>query len=166
MKKLALCSSSAADTRAVASKIAALLKGGEILFFRGPIGAGKTVMVGAIAEFFGFKRLPVSASFSLMKKYKNKNITLYHIDLFRLRGAEMFNFGFEEMLADENALILAEWPEASEEFFPRERLEVNVKLLRGDLREIEFSACGARYEALLEKLKMSFVNIFSCHCEE
>jgi tRNA threonylcarbamoyladenosine biosynthesis protein TsaE len=152
MKKLILRSCSPSDTRALARDMAALLKGGEILFFRGPIGAGKTVMVGAIAKFFGFKRPPVSASFSLIKKYKNKNISLYHIDLFRLRREEMFNLGFEEMLADEDALILAEWPDAAEEFFPRERLEIKINLKRGDLREIEFIARGVKFETLLAKL--------------
>ncbi|MDR0645909.1 MAG: tRNA (adenosine(37)-N6)-threonylcarbamoyltransferase complex ATPase subunit type 1 TsaE [Elusimicrobiota bacterium] len=152
MKKLIFRSGSAEDTRALAHNTAAFLKGGEILFFRGPIGAGKTVMVGAIAEFFGFKRPPVSASFSLIKKYKNKNISIYHIDLFRLRREEMFNLGFEEMLSDENAVILAEWPDAAEEFFPRERLEIKISLQRGDLREIEFSARGAEFETLLANL--------------
>ena len=99
------------QTSSLAEVLASLLKGGEILFFKGPIGAGKTVMVKAVAKYFGFKKQPASASFSLMKKYKNKNITLYHADLFRLDSGEMFNPGFEEMLEDERAIILAEWPD-------------------------------------------------------
>lgn len=145
-------SASAQETEALASSLAACLKGGEILFFRGPIGAGKTVMVSSIAAAFGFKKRPVSASFSIMKKYKNKNITIYHIDLFRLSGGEMFNLGFEEMLEDENALILAEWPAPAEEFFPSDRLEIDVTLKEGTQRVISFSAHGKKSMEILNNL--------------
>jgi len=130
------------DTKALATALASTLKGGEIIFFRGPIGAGKTVMVSAIAAAFGSKKRPVSASFSLMKKYKNPKITIYHIDLFRLCGGEMFNLGFEEMLQDEKAVILAEWPDPAQDFFPQDRLEIDVILKQGNRRQINFTAQG------------------------
>ena len=106
----------AEETASLGQKLASLLSGGEILFFKGPIGAGKTVMVKAVARYFGFKKEPASASFSLMKRYKNKRVTLYHADLFRLESGEMYNLGFEEMLEDEDGILLIEWP-AAEEFF-------------------------------------------------
>jgi tRNA threonylcarbamoyladenosine biosynthesis protein TsaE len=152
MNTLIIPSASEQETRATAARLAAFLKGGDILFFRGPIGAGKTVMVSAIAAAFGFKKAPVSASFSLMKKYKNKKAVIYHIDLFRVRGGEMFNLGFEEMLEDENSIILAEWPDAAEDFFPQNRLETEVKLKEGNSRDIIFSARGKRYADILDNL--------------
>ncbi|MBQ2313225.1 MAG: tRNA (adenosine(37)-N6)-threonylcarbamoyltransferase complex ATPase subunit type 1 TsaE, partial [Elusimicrobiaceae bacterium] len=123
MQNLKLTSSNPAETKALAREIATLLKGGEILFFEGPIGAGKTVMVKEIVKTFGVKKTPVSASFSLLKKYKGKKFDLYHADLFRLEEGEMFNLGFEEMLEDENAVLLVEWPEPAKNFFPKSRLE-------------------------------------------
>ncbi|MDR1684348.1 MAG: tRNA (adenosine(37)-N6)-threonylcarbamoyltransferase complex ATPase subunit type 1 TsaE [Elusimicrobiota bacterium] len=152
MKKLVCSTSSPRGTEALAKNLAALLAGGEIIFFNGPIGAGKTVMVSALARFFGFKKRPVSASFSLMKKYQNKNATIYHIDLFRLESAEMFNLGYEEMLEDESAIILAEWPQAAAGFFGKERLEIDIKLKTGDKRRITFKARGKKYEDILENL--------------
>jgi len=140
------------DTKRLSFALASCLKGGEILFFRGPIGAGKTVMVSAIAEAFGFKQKPVSASFSIMKKYENKNITIYHIDLFRLSEGEMFNLGFEEMLRDEHALILAEWPDPAENFFPSDRLEIEVTLKEGNSRSISANATGKISENILKEL--------------
>lgn len=144
--------SCAEETQKLAASLASCLKGGEIIFFRGPIGAGKTVMVSAIANYFGFKKRPVSASFSLMKKYQNKQITIHHIDLFRLNEGEMFNLGFEELLQDDKALILAEWPDPSKDFFPSDRLEIDVNLKQDNRRSIAFKANGRASAALLKEL--------------
>ena len=152
MQNLKLTSFSVNETKAIARQIAALLKGGEILFFEGPIGAGKTVMVKEIVKNFGVKKTPVSASFSLLKKYKGKKFNLYHADLFRLEEGEMFNLGFEEMLEDQNAVLLVEWPGPAKNFFPSARLEISVTLLEGDRREITLKALGKKAENLLEVL--------------
>lgn len=144
--------SSAEETTLLGAELASLLKGGEIIFFKGPIGAGKTVMVKAIAKYFGFKKEPASATFSIMRKYKNKNITLYHADLFRLESGEMYNLGFEEMLEDEYSVLLVEWPAAAEDFFPKDRLEIEFVLQSGNDRKLIFTAGGRRSAALLEDL--------------
>ena len=152
MQKLKLTSSNIAETKTLARKIAGILQGGEILFFEGPIGAGKTVMVKEIVKSFGVKKLPVSASFSLLKKYKGKKFNLYHADLFRLEEGEMFNLGFEEMLEDQTSVLLVEWPEPAKNFFPKARLEISVALLEGDRREITLKALGKTAENLIEGL--------------
>ena len=156
MNTLIVKTSSVTETQALARQIACLLKGGEILFFEGPIGAGKTVMVKEIVKNFGFKKLPVSASFSLLKKYQNENVTLYHADLFRLKEGEMFNLGFEEMLEDENAILLIEWAEAARNFFPQTRLEITVTLLKGDRREISLKALGKTAQKIVEVLSKKY----------
>ena len=152
MKKLIFNSSNLKETQAFAKKIASCLNKGDIIFFSGPIGAGKTVMVKEIARFFGVKDKITSASFSLMKKYFGTKQNLYHIDLFRLEEGEMFNLGFEEMLEDENAILLVEWPEPAKNFFPKSRIEINVALLEGDRRKISLKALGKKAENLLEVL--------------
>lgn len=152
MQNLKLTSLNPDETKTIARKIATLLKGGEILFFEGPIGAGKTVMVKEIVKTFGVKKMPVSASFSLLKKYKGKNFNLYHADLFRLEEREMFNLGFEEMLEDENSVLLIEWAAPAKNFFPNSRLEITVALLEGDRRKITLKALGKKAENLLEVL--------------
>ena len=152
MESLTLESLDTSQTQAFARALASLLKGGEILFFEGPIGAGKTVMVKEIVKYFGIKKRPVSASFSLMKKYQNKDVTLYHADLFRLEEGEMFNLGFEEMLEDENAILLIEWPEAAKKFFPSSRIEIKINLLKGNGRKISFKALGKTSQKILEGL--------------
>ena len=150
MKTLSLTTCSREETLALAARVAALLTGGEIIFLRGPIGAGKTVFVKGIAAALGLTSSPTSASFSLMKKYQSKQKRLFHIDLFRLEEGEVFNLGFEEMLEDEAAIILAEWPDPVAHFFPQDRLEIDFILQHGDRRTVQFTSHGRVSDRLLE----------------
>jgi tRNA threonylcarbamoyladenosine biosynthesis protein TsaE len=155
MNSFSITTESREQTESLAKKLALGIKGGEIIFLSGPIGAGKTVMVSALAAAFGFKRRLVSASFGIMKTYRNKKIVICHADFFRMSETEMFNLGFEEMLGEENALILAEWPQAAKRFFPPERLEIDFELLGGAKRKINFTARGKRPQELLSRLMKS-----------
>lgn len=152
MKTARLQTHSRQETLLLAAHFAQLLSGGEIVFLRGPIGAGKTVFVKGIAAALGLKSSPTSASFSLMKKYYNKQFRLFHIDLFRLEEGEVFNLGFEEMLEDEQAIILAEWPDPIARMLPADRLELNFVLQEGDERTLELASFGRVSDRLLEGL--------------
>ena len=152
MKTASIQTNSPVDTLSLAQVFARQLRGGEIVFLRGPIGAGKTVFVKGVAAALGLKSSPTSASFSLLKEYKHKQTRLFHIDLFRLEEGEVFNLGFEEMLEDEKAIILAEWPDPIARMFPQDRLEMNFKLRAGDERTIELASFGQVSHGLLEAL--------------
>lgn len=152
MKTARLITHSRQETLDLAAQFASLLRGGEIVFLRGPIGAGKTVFVKGIASALGLKSSPTSASFSLMKEYSHKQTRLFHIDLFRLEEGEVFNLGIEEMLEDEHAIILAEWPDPVQRFFPQDRLELNFVLQEGDTRKLELASFGRVSDRLLEEL--------------
>lgn len=152
MNSCKLTTSSKEQTLSLARILARSLKGGEIIFLRGPIGAGKTVFVKGIAAALGLKSSPTSASFSLIKEYQNKKYRLFHIDLFRLEEGEVFNLGFEEILEDEQAILLAEWPDPIRRMLPSDRLEMNFVLLQGDQRVIECEANGPESGRLLEVL--------------
>lgn len=152
MNTAEISTSSREETLALAADFARALKGGEIIFLRGPIGAGKTVFVKGVAAAMGLKSSPTSASFSLMKEYKNKTRRLFHIDLFRLEEGEVFNLGFEEMLEDERAVILAEWPDPIRHMLPADRLEMDFILKEGDKRLIRLASFGRVSRALSEAL--------------
>ena len=152
MKETSIYTSSREETLALAEQFARALRGGEIIFLRGPIGAGKTVFVKGVAAALGLKSSPTSASFSLMKEYKNKKRRLFHIDLFRLEEGEVFNLGFEEMLEDEEAIILAEWPDPIRHLLPQDRLEMDFILQEGDDRVIKLVSHGRVSNRLLEAL--------------
>ena len=78
MKTATLHTHSRQQTLALATQFARAFRGGEIVFLRGPIGAGKTVFVKGVAAALGLTSSPTSASFSLLKEYKNKDIQTFY----------------------------------------------------------------------------------------
>ncbi|MFH0856337.1 MAG: tRNA (adenosine(37)-N6)-threonylcarbamoyltransferase complex ATPase subunit type 1 TsaE [bacterium] len=60
------------QTKKIGKKIAAKLKGGEVLALKGDLGAGKTILAKGIAEGLGYKKIVNSPTFVLMKIYKVK----------------------------------------------------------------------------------------------
>lgn len=104
-------------TAEIGRKIAGLLRPrlseGVLVTLSGPLGAGKTALVRAIAVALGVPAGCVSSpSFVLVNEYRGEGVTIYHADAYRLTGPEeLENVGWEEMLAERNRLILLEWPE-------------------------------------------------------
>ena len=140
-------SGSPADTARLAGLFAAALQGGDALFLEGPIGAGKTFFVRELAAALGAKKLPVSASFNLMRAYKGR-LKLYHFDLFRAGEADMENIGLDEYLGRPDGITAVEWPEAAGEQRGEGILRVVFGLGGGDRRVIKVSAAAARAGAL------------------
>ncbi len=90
------------------------LAGGEVLLLDGALGAGKTVFVKGIAAALGIDVNEVtSPSFTLVNRYDDGRLRLYHIDLYRLaEGAQAAHaVDLDELLTDERAVIVIEWAE-------------------------------------------------------
>jgi tRNA threonylcarbamoyladenosine biosynthesis protein TsaE len=149
-------SSCPGDTARLAGLLAPRLEGGDALFLEGPIGAGKTFFVRELAAALGAKKLPVSASFNLMRSYKGR-LKIYHFDLFRAGEADMENIGLDEYLGRADGITAVEWPgEGGEMFAGAEPLRLEFKLAGGDRREISAKAGEgflARLRAIEDKWK-------------
>ena len=90
------------------------LSGGEILLLGGPLGAGKTVFVKGLAAGLGFDPEEVSSpSFTLVNRYDEGRLVLYHLDLYRLAegAAAAHAVDLDELLSEERAVIVIEWAE-------------------------------------------------------
>lgn len=107
-------SRNARETFELGAQVGAQLKGGEIILLAGPLGAGKTVFVKGIAGALGIDTDEVtSPSFTLVNRYDEGRLTLYHLDLYRLNeGASAAHaVDLDELLTDERAVIVIEWGE-------------------------------------------------------
>ncbi|HAN04224.1 MAG TPA: tRNA (adenosine(37)-N6)-threonylcarbamoyltransferase complex ATPase subunit type 1 TsaE [Elusimicrobia bacterium] len=144
-------SSCPADTARLAGLFARVLRGGDALFLEGPIGSGKTFFVRELALALGARRLPVSASFNLMRAYGGR-LKLYHFDLFRAGEADMENIGLDEYLGRTDGITAVEWPEAAGELGARGAIKIGFSLTGGDSRLISVSA-GADNSVQLEKIE-------------
>jgi len=103
----------AAGTRALGSRIARLLRGGETILLHGPLGAGKTCLVQGIATELGVTDEVVSPTFTLVNRYEGE-LSLCHLDFYRVEAdASLADIGVEEILDEIDAgeaVLLVEWP--------------------------------------------------------
>ena len=103
------------ETKKIATDFAYTLKGGELIFLQGDLGAGKTTFVQGLVEAFGYTEPVRSPTFALMHTYSIEHETIkriVHLDLYRLKDqSELRAFGLEEFLDDPSTVVLVEWPE-------------------------------------------------------
>lgn len=101
-----------AATEAFGRRLAAALPAGAFaIALRGPLGAGKSVLVRAVLRGLGVAGAVPSPTYTLVEPYATARGPVYHVDIYRLHtGADMVALGVEEW-RDEGALVLVEWPE-------------------------------------------------------
>ncbi len=102
------------ETAAVAAHLAASLAPGSVVLLFGDLGAGKTAFVRGMAAGLGVDPADVSSpTFTLIQEYRRagRGVTaLYHVDLYRLEGAEIDDLGLDE-LTSSGAVAAIEWAE-------------------------------------------------------
>lgn len=99
------------DMARLASWLAAQVRPGDVVALDGPLGAGKTTFVQALARALGVQETVSSPTFVLMNEYGSGTMPVAHVDLYRL-GPERAG-GFAQELMDcvdaGQALVLVEW---------------------------------------------------------
>ncbi len=112
MKKTEYISSSLEETRKIASDLAMTLHGGEVIKAIGEMGCGKTAFCQGIGKAIGVKGIINSPTFNLIKVYKGKELTLYHVDCYRLENAdeERKDLSLDEVMGEEDIITYIEWP--------------------------------------------------------
>ena len=122
--------SSEKKTEELANKILKKLKVGDVVFFYGEIGVGKTTFIKYLINGFQkenkLKLTEVtSPTFNLLNEYQINQIKIYHYDLFRLKSVEEIkNLGlFED---NRNLITLIEWPQIIKKK-PKNLIELNFK---------------------------------------
>lgn len=117
---------SAEETVELGKKIGSFLKKGDIIAMQGTLGAGKTTITKGIAQALGINETITSPTFCLISEYEGK-MPLYHMDVYRLDGAEDFeNLGTEDMLYGEGVSII-EWSEKIMEELPNKTIILKLE---------------------------------------
>lgn len=94
-----------------------LKKNWVVVFLSGPFGVGKTTFTQFVAKASGIKNNLRSPSFIIWQSYSTKNLTLHHLDLYRVKFKEYFFDYLKNFLTKKN-LILIEWGEKFFDFIP------------------------------------------------
>ncbi len=140
-------SSSPAETRTAAARLAQEVKPGDVIALDGELGAGKTVFAKGFAEGLGFAYPDevTSPTFTLMQVYEGGRMPLYHFDAYRLEDAsEAIEIGIEDYLFGQGVCLI-EWASVIEELLPAERTTVTLRRVpeRGsDYRQIRVERFG------------------------
>ena len=107
-----------AATEALAARLAARLRRGDVVLLAGPLGAGKTAFARALLrQLTGDLALDVpSPTFTLVQQYETPRGLVHHFDLWRLAGPEaLAELGWDDALRD---IVLVEWPERLGTWWP------------------------------------------------
>ena len=147
-------SSSTEDTLALGAKIAPLLKKGDVIVLSGDLGAGKTLFVSGLLNFFDMKDEVSSPTFTIVNEYDVKSdLKLFHFDVYRLDSPnEFLAIGGDEFFY--NGICLIEWGEKIEELIPVDCLRIEFKKDAEDnnMRIISFYSNSSKFDDLIKEV--------------
>lgn len=125
------------ETIALAQKIGEKLKAGDVIAYRGDLGAGKTTFTRGLALGMGLPDLVTSPTFALVHEYSREGITpLIHFDMYRIVDEnELETTGFYDYPQSESVFAV-EWSENIEAALPAETMFLTLKRLGDEEREI------------------------------
>lgn len=143
-----------AATTAFGRKLGRLLFPGAIVALIGPLGAGKTHLVRAIAEGLEIddSRAVSSPTFVLIQEY-DARLPIYHFDAYRLKNpAEFADLGVHEYF-EGDGVCLIEWADRVAACLPPEQLRITISPTGETARNFSVEGRGAKYDALTEQLR-------------
>jgi tRNA threonylcarbamoyladenosine biosynthesis protein TsaE len=110
-------------TAALAARIAALARPGDVIALNGELGTGKTTFARAFIHARGGGEAVPSPTFTLVQVYEIGDVPIWHFDAYRLRDPdEAWELGIEDAFRDGISLI--EWPERLGKLLPDRRLQI------------------------------------------
>lgn len=99
------------QTELLGAKLAQCLRPGQVIAFRGDLGAGKTAFTRGIARGLGIEEPVTSPTYTIVNEYLQGKMPLFHFDMYRLHSADdLFDIGWEDYL-ERGGVCVVEWSE-------------------------------------------------------
>jgi tRNA threonylcarbamoyladenosine biosynthesis protein TsaE len=128
-----------AATAALASRLAAALEPGMVVWLSGGLGVGKTTFVRELLRSLGHTGRVRSPTFTLLEPYNLPRFPVYHFDFYRFSSADEWrDAGFDEYFRGDGA-CLVEWPEMAGPALPAPDLHLRLDFaddVAGSVRRI------------------------------
>jgi tRNA threonylcarbamoyladenosine biosynthesis protein TsaE len=122
-----------------------------VVYLHGELGAGKTTLAQGFLRACGVAGPVRSPTYTLVQVYALPALTVVHLDLYRLRGAEeLEHLGLTEWALPGTVWVI-EWPERGAGALPPADLRVSLRLLT-DVHEAQLRAETAAGGAWLDRL--------------
>lgn len=128
--------SSAAESRAIATELAAALPETCTLALHGDLGAGKTTFVQGLARGFGITQPVTSPTFNLYTVHRGPARSLVHLDAYRLETAAQVDALLIEEFLDPPWCLAVEWPERVADWLPPGTLHLDLGITAGEQHTI------------------------------
>lgn len=140
------------DTAALAGLIARSLKSGDVVLLDGELATGKTTFVSLVCRALDTFDQPSSPTYVISNVYRCPKFEVFHIDAYRLNGADEFNqLGLEEFFPDSVTFI--EWGNrVSSVFETFLKIEIEFSGFQDEGRTYRFTSSGAGWHSLIAKL--------------
>src|SRR5262249_54274034 len=127
----------AADTRELGRRLAAVLRPGDLIILDGPLGAGKTVLAQGIGAGLRVRGEVTSPTFVIARVHQpaasGSGVPLVHVDAYRLGGiAEVDDLDLDTGLAE--AVTVVEWGDGKVEHLADAHLLIQLERHEDDSR--------------------------------
>jgi len=139
--------SSPEETIEAGKKLGSRLTGGEVIAYKGGLGAGKTTFTRGLALGMGLEDNVSSPTFAIVNEYHGNGLSLYHFDMYRISGGEALETtGFFDYMSD-SAVIAAEWSENIEDELDGNTLTLTIESVGEEQRKITLTdpSGGTKY---------------------
>jgi tRNA threonylcarbamoyladenosine biosynthesis protein TsaE len=125
------------ETIELGERLAGMLPASGVVLLIGDLGAGKTTLAKGIVKGRGAAEPDEvsSPTYTLIHEYGGGRV--YHVDLYRLDDPrEVARLGMDELF-DRDALTLIEWGERFPQLMPAGRVEIRIRAIENEGREIQ-----------------------------
>ena len=150
---LTVHAATADQTRALATRLAGLLRAGDLLVLSGDLGAGKTTFTQGLGAAMRVRGDVTSPTFVISRVHPSLvgGPALVHVDAYRLHGAlELDDLDLDASL--DEAVTVVEWGTGVAEDLADDRLEVQIRRSHGDTedetRTLRLTAVGERWDGV------------------
>ena len=130
---------------AYAEQLVPLLEPGDVVYFEGNLGAGKTTLIRALLKLLGYTGSVNSPTYTLIESYELPAYSVHHFDLYRLESSDELEAIGARDLFDANSVCLIEWPYRAQGLVPDPDIQVTIEHL----------IVGRRVSIQVEKQKLA-----------
>ena len=124
----------AESTRALGSRLASLLRAGDLVMLSGDLGAGKTTLAQGVGAAMGVRGRVSSPTFIIARVHPAlaDGPDLIHVDAYRLSSLEEVD-ALDLDSSMDDSVTLVEWGQDKVEALSADRLEITIARPRGGL---------------------------------
>lgn len=113
------------ETLELGKKLGNVLKPGDIIALKGPLGAGKTAITKGIALSLDIIEDVTSPTYNIICEYNGK-IPLYHMDLYRISDYDEFEMLGVDHLVFGQGITIIEWSERIIDELPEDIITITI----------------------------------------